>query len=496
MDRITLSLGFRTIAIVGLAALLAWQVVSRSLVSFLAKTAPETALRLRSTDPVALVLLADKTLNLRQTPASKALSGSAGQPPTSDTAVDADPEIGDEIRTWSETALKLAGDKFQLRATGDGQATSEKPTSSQASDASSSLPPEMGKKVRIWAETALESDPLNSRALRVLGQIADRDRDELHASKFMEAAARRSIRESLAVHWLMKKSFENHEYAAAVHWADALLRARRDIQEYVLPALVQIAEDKQGSGELTKLLVNAPPWRHWFFSELPGKVSDPSAPLRLLLAIKDTPTPPTVEELRGYMFNLVDNGLHELAYYAWLQFLSPNQLGKVALLYNGGFELEPSGLPFDWVITPITGATVEILPRPDKDDEKALFLEFDYGQVDFRNVSEVILLPPGTYKFKGQYKADIINRRGMSWRIYCAGRDEALIGESPLVTGVTKSWVDFEFSFVVPAAGCRAQQVRLELAARMSSEQIVSGSIWYDELRISREEKIDPAGAR
>jgi hypothetical protein len=106
------------------------------------------------------------------------------------------------------------------------------------------------------------------------------------------------------------------------------------------------------------------------------------------------------------------------------------------------------------------------------------------------------MLPPGTYQLKGKYKADIINKRGMGWRISCAGGKGDSIGESALVTGVTKSWIEFEFGFEVPAVDCRAQQIRLELAARMASEQMVSGSIWYDELQISRVGKTDLPSAQ
>jgi hypothetical protein len=57
-----------------------------------------------------------------------------------------------------------------------------------------------------------------------------------------------------------------------------------------------------------------------------------------------------------------------------------------------------------------------------------------------------------------------------------------------MVVGIASPWKDFEFAFSVPKADCRAQHVRLVLDARSPSEQFVSGSIWYDELRIVRAE--------
>ena len=45
-----------------IAAVLVWQVTTRSLVAYLARSDPEAALSLRSTDPAALLVLADRRL--------------------------------------------------------------------------------------------------------------------------------------------------------------------------------------------------------------------------------------------------------------------------------------------------------------------------------------------------------------------------------------------------------------------------------------------------
>jgi hypothetical protein len=98
------------------------------------------------------------------------------------------------------------------------------------------------------------------------------------------------------------------------------------------------------------------------------------------------------------------------------------------------------------------------------------------------------MLLPGTYQFQGKHKGNIIGRRGLQWRIACAGGASTQIGESQMLTGVAMTWKPFDFSFTVPQADCRAQHVRLAFDARSASERFVSGSIWYDELQIRRKQ--------
>ncbi|MGA7384621.1 MAG: hypothetical protein WBW81_08035 [Methylocella sp.] len=131
------------------------------------------------------------------------------------------------------------------------------------------------------------------------------------------------------------------------------------------------------------------------------------------------------------------------------------------------------------------GVTLDIAPRPEATDKHALFLQFGQGRVNFPGVSQTTMLPPGGYRFRGSLEGAVAGRRGLQWGISCMGG--ATIGKSQMILGSFPVWRDFEFAFAVPESGCRAQSVRLGLAARSASEQLVSGSIWFDELSISRQ---------
>ena len=358
------------------------------------------------------------------------------------------------------------------------------PSEPSAPDAPNRVPAELGEQARAQTVTLLRREPLNARALRILGEIADGTGDAARAAALMQAALHRSLHESAAASWILAKSFEQGDFATAAYYADALLRTRPQLIAVVTPLLARMAENKDANAELEKLLAGNPPWRQAFFSALPTSISDARTPLDLLLSLRASPAPPAIADLQTYLSFLISHKFYEVAYYAWLQFLPPEQLGNVGFLYNGSFETEPSKLPFDWVIASGSGVTIDIAPKPGEHGQRALFIEFGYGRVSFGGVTQFLVLAPGAYKLQAKYKGEIMGRRGLVWRITCAGG--AIIGQSSMVLGMRPTWKEFDFAFTVPNRDCRAQQVSLVLDARSASEQFVSGSIWYDDLQISR----------
>ena len=350
------------------------------------------------------------------------------------------------------------------------------------------IAPDNAPAVRAWAQTALRGQPLSAHALRILGQLAEAEGDDAGALRFMDAAARLSLHDGVTDFWLMQKSIRTRDDKAALYYADVLLRTTPDLATYVVPVLAHIAEEKGSNRLLDAVLAANPPWRKEFFAALPNSITDARTPLGLLMALRQSATPPSPIEVGDYVNFLVARKFYALAYYTWLQFLPPAELRSAGKLFNGSFEVTPSGSPFDWQIRSGAGVTVDIVPRSDKAGGHALMVDFQYGRVEFRSVTELVMLAPGAYEFKGQYKGKLVGPRGLKWRVACVGgaASVAPLGESPMIIGMTPTWRAVAFNFTVPAKDCKAQMVSLDLDARMASEQLVSGSMLFDELEISR----------
>ncbi len=490
----------RLLLLMVLGAVLVWIILTRSLAASLAETSPETALALQPREPQALLSLARRDLNALLKAAEqakeaegdfawpKATEGTDVVPPATPRKQQDEHVPSDRLSRLSRLAERglLGGDhqtndkyKLQLQSMSDPSANVG--GSEAGADPRSAI--DKPNPIRVLAQRAIAADPFNADALAILGQLAEIEGDEARTGPLMEVAARLSIRESYAVYWLLQRAQKADDNAAVLRFADTLLRTRGRSAPLVVPVLTELVEKDKVTADVTALLSANPPWRTAFLSRLTGSITDARTPLYLLLGLRKTAHPPTQREIAGYITFLINRKFHELAYYTWLQFLPRDELATLSPLYNPSFELAPSGLPFDWVLAQGSGVISEIRPRFDTSGEKALFVEFGLGRVEFPGVRQVTLLGPGTYELKGKYKGSLIGPRSLIWRVTCAG---STLIRSDLLRGDPRTWREFTLSFTVPPTGCRAQEVRLDLDARSASERLVTGSMWFDDLELRR----------
>jgi hypothetical protein len=339
--------------------------------------------------------------------------------------------------------------------------------------------------IRRTASQILGAHPLESRAFFLLGLVAEAEGQADQAVSLMDIAAARSLRDRRAHLWLFSHRLKHGEFEQALNHADVILRTRPQLGATLLPALMAVAAIPEGRAQLIERLEKAPPWRRWFLTQFSRRAADPSDPLPLYAELQAGSHPPSSAELRPHLDRLIGTGQFEQALLVWLNSLAPHEAQRLDYLFNGDFERPVSNLPFDWMFDRVRGADIDVSDSP-FDGGKALRIQFARARVPFRHVRKLVMLPPGAYVMSGKAMArDLQNERGLVWSLACAeGSKEALVSTGRIAGTMTAEIAE---QFTVPVQGCRAQWLRLELAARIPSEQAMGGgTVWYDSLQIQR----------
>jgi hypothetical protein len=436
------------IIMVMVGSALAWQVVTKTLTAYLADAAPDWALVLEPGNKEAALNLAEEKLGLTQD--GKYITPDENAPRS--------------VRAWAKSdEITAKGILVPMVA----------PDISEATRA----------EVEKLAKTALVNDPLDARALRIMGQIST---SEAKTTQFMEKSVLRSKHEILALYWLLQKSFLDADYAKTTHYIDILLRSHPQLYSYIIPILGRIAESKDGKAPVEALIESNPPWRWLFIETFIRSVTDARTAMTLFLDMRTKGAPPTPKEIQLYLNFLIEYKLYDLAYYTWVQLLPSEEVSHLGLLYNSNFALPISGAPFDWTIRNGAGTRIDIVDHPDNPNNRALYFEFIDGRVGTTTgVSQIVTLVPGQYRLKWMEKGSIRARRGLRWSVTCLEKQGNLLAESDAFVGDLLEWHQEAFDFQIPATNCHAQQLLLSLDARTDSERIVTGSAWFADINLA-----------
>ena len=341
-----------------------------------------------------------------------------------------------------------------------------------------------------YAHRALASEPLNSGALLLLGKLAVARGDAAAARSAMNAAASRNPHEVEALDWLIRDSAARGDLAKTALHANQFLSVRPGAVRSIGPALATLIRSPEGRKHLAGYLGEGAIWRSSFFYGVPSLPVGVEDPYHLLDEMKAAPIPPRAADMRAYLRTLMELNHHEFAYSVWLQFQSRELLSEIGFLNNGDFERVPDGLPFDWTLGEGAGSTVRFEPVIETGGQ-ALFVEFGLGRIAFSGVRQTTMLAPGNYRLSGRFRGGMQAERGLAWRVSCLGKTSTLLGASDMFIRPVSTWTEFEVQFVVPDSQCPSQRVALELNARLQSERLLSGSLWFDKLRVVRERAVE-----
>ncbi len=264
-----------------------------------------------------------------------------------------------------------------------------------------------------------------------------------------------------------------------------LLRARPETAASLFPLLLQLAENPVTQPLLQPLLADPPEWWDRFFAHAAAKATRPETVAFLYQSRHRGGALPAADEQRAYLDRLWKENRWLDAYLAWLNGLDERQTRVLGNVYNGSFEAPVTHAGFDWRISSPRGATVETLETYGVQGGKALQVSFNGQRVRFQHVLQYLFLDAGRYRLQGRGRPDgLKTERGLRWRVRCVGATTFLAESEPFVG--SDDWRSFAVDFAIPAQGCPAQLLRLELDGRVELEFEAQGNAWFDDLAIAR----------
>ena len=395
--------------------------------------------------------------------------------------------VGAILPTLAAVFLILAGyDTFRLMATALNQRLFDKEQIAAESSEDLARLQSSERAVRSEREQqALQANPLDHGPLYNLAALARADGKSKLADELILLAADRSLRDSRLLGQALPIFLRRRDFAGALYRIDGLARSKPEFLPQLLPVMAALAETKEGISALVTVLAQDPPWRAQIVGHLSRETRRPVIAYRLLSGLRTTPAPPTTDEVRALLAGFIANRDYETAYFVWLDFLADGELRKVSHIFDGGFDLEPKNLFFDWTYEPIKNVDLRILPRSETNAaDRILSIEFLNPRTRFANLWQLLRLSPGSYLFAGEVKTEYeqING-GLVWRLYCIGDKEQLVAQTS--RSQAQGWARFELSLEIPDSGCDTQRIQLELDTRAVLDHQIKGRVSYDNLTIT-----------
>ena len=336
---------------------------------------------------------------------------------------------------------------------------------------------------KVLGQKALRANPLDGRCLRILAQVAEAQGNEMQALVLFQKAVELAPRDLVSHAWLMENALRQKQAEPAVRHLDAILR----IKPSLLPALQAqgnvLAVNAATQPFLITVLKRNPSWRAQFLSDLANAKfpSDTIAPVFNKLVSQAGLLP---NEYLPWLSRLRQEKRYTQAYLTWVNLASKSNRKYLGNVFDGGFELpfDDQGGDFTWQSKPVPGAFAQQLSAQGVIGDNAYMVEFDGRRTAFANLTQLMVLPPGTWQLNYRAKANRLDStRGIIWRISCESDGRVLLETEPMRGQF--DWRELKQNFTIPTE-CSGQRLTLLIPARIPAETQINGSLWLDEVRI------------
>lgn len=190
--------------------------------------------------------------------------------------------------------------------------------------------------------------------------------------------------------------------------------------------------------------------------------------------------------MSSYIDSLLRAKLVASAQRDWVDYLDKNRgdYPSSNLVYNGGFERNPTGSAFDWRITPSEQFDTARDRSATHDGKWSLRVQFrGTANVRYANVVQMQRVTPGKYRFEAWVKTDSVTTdQPPQFHIYDPEQGSRL-NVCAGVTGGTNNWTHIDQPFTVrPETNLIALELLREPSMKFDNR--ISGTVWIDSVAL------------
>lgn len=302
-----------------------------------------------------------------------------------------------------------------------------------------------------YARRAIARDPLSVSSYRVLGMLADIDRNPSKAVSLVRYAGVLSRRDFGTQLWLIQNAVDRKNVPEALAQFDVTLRAIPQSHAFLFPILARALEDKEYIEPIANVLKTSPSWMEPFGAYAinngvaTGNLAQVFTKLRSSTVLKKSSLPQMlVNELIAR-----DNAM---VAYRYAAAVSGNNVAMSGVS-DPNFMLRGGLSPFAWLL------------RQDGDifvaaNDPGIRVSAQNGRAGV-GASQILALSSARYRLAttGHYARTAPDQ--LIWKLSCVGASGPLIGQ---VAVVSSSADRLSESDVIVPEGCPMQWLKLEVA--------------------------------
>ena len=312
--------------------------------------------------------------------------------------------------------------------------------------------------MRSLARAPLEDEPF------LLASVSALAREDEAGDRLIVEAARRNPRSRITQLLLLDRQLRAGSIAEAVTTINLLSRLIPDAQTVLIGQLVEFARNPSTRQAVVRVLERDPTMKSRVLDYLAADAKD----LDLILALAgagdqrgDGSSPPAWQQ--KLLAALAARGDVQRAYQLWSRF-SEVGIGKpTAGIYDPTFAGLPGLPPFNWQFIESNGGVAE------RSGSSGLQVQY-YGRGDARLVEQMLVLPPGRYRFSSKVEGSVPPESGrLAWQLSCHKSGSTPLDLSLTSGGDTQRVVSSEFT--IPS-GCASQWLALVGAPAEFSKEV------------------------